>query len=197
MIPTKPLTVLGLVAGLFLLGGCDKTEASAIRLELSKDGSGVLTVTSLAAPSEPTNLESECSGVTFDARAAVVRVRGRVAAGASPVIAGIRCERGPSNLRIRIPRGADRKWASALAPTDAADRREVERATKTGGLGKSVRIEVRVPYEVTVHGFHPQLSRLKETVEQDAGVWVCALLLPVDLEKSDHDLIWDLAWRSE
>ncbi len=193
----RNLLMLILLPSLLLTAGCDESDVHAIRLELNGDQTGVLTVTSLESTDRATALESACSGVEFEARATLVQARGAVAKGAELRVSDIRFERGPSSLRVRIPRAAGRTWPSTLAPTDSAQWDRVQQTTGTKDLKRVIRLQITLPHEPTVHGFHPELEGVETSMEEDDGRWRCSLTLPLELAESRRDLIWDLLWRRE
>ena len=189
--------MLILLPSLLLAAGCDESDVHAIRLELNCDQTGVLTVTSLESTDRATALESACWGVVFQARATLVQARGAVAKDAELRVSDIRFERGPSSIRVRVPRAAGRAWPSALAPTDSAQWDRVQQATGAKDLKRVIRLQITLPHEPTVHGFHPELEGVETSMKEDDGRWHCNLTVPLGLAESRRDLIWDLLWRRE
>lgn len=193
------MRILGLLLILCLpiLASCDETEASGIQVQISADGTAVVTVSQLQAPPDA-QLEARCSGIQFDSRAVLSRSRGVIDRDGRAEVLGIRLSPIDGGIRFEIPRDDSLAW-DQLAPVNDAERDQIIQASGVQRVSKSVRLEVNVPLEVYKHGYSPNLATVSERVVYDAekGKTECVLLLPLDLPRGNEPLIWDLHWGTD
>jgi hypothetical protein len=186
---------------LSLLAGCGGGELVGIHVDLSEDGSGTVTVRSLAPTETPPAAAAGAAGVTWEVHAGLVSSRGRFEALAALEVAGDEVRFAPQlegdrpGLRVTLRRGEGAKWLGRLTP-DRATRQRLAKAHDPAGrtkeIGDVVRLEVRVPGEVISSGVLPT----GRGVEADRDGRKAILLLPARAVTDDgEDFVWDITWR--
>jgi len=205
-IPLATLAALALV----LIPGCDETDATSIRIDIAPDGSGTLITSGIVTPSEGRPVEDATSGgtITWTGRAGIIVSKGKFTTLSDLTLAGITFEvaggaasqsgagRGPSILRVTLPRGKSAAWASLLAGSTDADRDQaraiITENPGTSTLASSVKITINAPGKVLGSGVSLRARGVAATRSETQAV----LQIPSDIASQEADpIVWHVSWE--
>ncbi len=205
-LPLAGLAALALVC----IPGCDETDATSIRIDISPDGSGTLMTSGIVTPSEGRPVEAATRGGTINwtGRAGVVVSKGTFTTLSDLTLAGMTFEvagnaanpngtgRGPSILRVTLPRGKNAAWAALLAGGTDADRQQaramITENPETSTLASSVKITINAPGKVLGSGVSLRARGVAATRSETQAV----LQIPTDIAAQEADpIVWHVSWE--
>ena len=188
---------------LTLLCACGGGELVGVHIALNQDGSGVVTVRSLAPTTTAPKAAAATSGAEWRVHAELVSSQGTfqkiqdLDLGDGGVTFSPQLEGDRPGLRVRLRRGADAAWVSQLTPA-RAQRQALAKAYdptgRTNEVGDVIRLEVRAPGRVLASGVLPTGRGVEADRDGDKAV----LLLPARTLRTDKDgdgdFVWDISW---
>jgi hypothetical protein len=186
-----------------LLGSCDETDATSIRLTLAADGSGTVRISSVAVPEPRPLIETDSSGATWEHSVSVEASVGRFDDLAQLRLADLEFhrdvnDRGLVTLEVVVPVGRDARWVRQLSPMTPAERADTARAFdergRTKALGGSVKLEIEVPQDIV----SSELDTYVPAVSPSRRGRTATLILPVDgADQRPDQLSWIITWRRQ
>jgi hypothetical protein len=196
---------LGIVAAAMIAGaaatGCDESDATSIRIRLKNDFSGTLVASAIAAPGDTGSLEKSIQGAALKDRIQMNAVSGSFdhlskLAFEDVAFVADRSADGVSHVKATLRRGAQSRWARAIVPLPAAERKRLGPIFDTSGdgrdIGAKVKLQIDLPSRVIAHGIDPIIAGVKEDAEGTRAT----LIVPVDAALADGpDVVWLVSWR--
>src|SRR5712692_4767385 len=125
----RPIVLLLFLAFTLVMAGCNESDVIAIQIQLRNDFSGTIIANQLMIPREGNPLERISSGVNWNSRVNLV-----FSAGTFEDLAKLKIEDltfsggtmpdGFHYVQVLLPRGTNTRWAKALVPLSAAERKK-------------------------------------------------------------------------
>lgn len=195
-----PILTSFLLPLLLATTACSGGELVGVHVALAKDGSGTVTVRSLAPQDKATAAEAAAKGASWQVRAALVSSQGRFDKIADLKLADGEISFSPQldgerpGLRVTVRRGPTVRWLGQLTP-EKGTRETLAKAYdptgRTREIGDVVRLEVEAPGQVITSGVLPT----GRGVEADRDGAKAILLLPVrTAREAGDDFVWDISW---
>lgn len=192
---------LPICALLLLCASCSESDIVGIRIQLSSDLSGTISISSLQTPREGGPLESSSAGVDWQDRVSLV-----LASGSFPKLSALRIAEisfqggttpeGINYVLVTLPRGPNVRWAKALSSLSPEDRKKAaaifDPQGKLRAIGSVVKLRIDLPGQVVAHGLSPLPRGCEEAADKDRA----ELLVPVEVAlKSGDAMKWHLTWQ--
>ncbi|HEB54536.1 MAG TPA: hypothetical protein ENI87_14890 [bacterium] len=188
------------VPSLLLFTACSGGELVGVHIDLAADGSGTLTLRSLAPADSATAAETRTHGADWTVRGALVSSQGtfsriaQVTLGDGEVTFAPQLDGDRPGLRVTLTRGPDAKWIAALTPPRQQRRRLAGAYDPTGRtreIGDVLRLEIAAPGRVITSGVLPTGRGVEANRDGDKAT----LLLPVATAREEGDaFVWDISW---
>ncbi|MHC5023850.1 MAG: hypothetical protein ACYTGG_08050 [Planctomycetota bacterium] len=184
-----------------LLGSCDETDLTSIRLTVAADGSGTIRMSTVAEPASAPVTEADSTGATWGQHVSVAASVGRFDDVTALRIADLQFHlevntRGMVMLEVIVPLGRDARWIRQLSPLTEAQRTGTARAFdpsgRTRSLGAYVKLEIEVPEDVVAS----ELDTYVQAISPARDDRTATLIVPVDggADRPDH-VSWLITWR--
>ncbi|MCK5942940.1 MAG: hypothetical protein KAI24_13265 [Planctomycetes bacterium] len=189
-----------LFLALSTLCACGGGELVGVHVDLAADGSGKVTLRTLAPTDDAPAAATRTAGAKWTVHAGLVASQGTFAKVAELQLADGDVTFAPQldgdrpGLRVKLARGREARWVSLLTP-DLATRRKLAKAYdptgRTNEIGDVLRLEIRTPGRVITSGVLPT----GRGVESDRDGKTAILLLPAATVLADgDDFVWDVSW---
>jgi hypothetical protein len=199
MRPPASLSFL-LLTALLALCSCGGGELVGMHVDLAADGSGTVTLRSLAPVREAPDAARRLQGGKWNVHAGLVSSQGTFAGIGALDLADGEITFAPQldsdrpGLRVVIQRGEGTRWVRLLTP-DRATRAKLAKAYdptgRTHEIGDVLRLEIETPGKVISSGVLPTGRGVTADRDGDKAI----LLLPARtvMDKGD-DFVWDISW---
>lgn len=195
--------VMIVLGACLVLGGCNESDLTSIRIKLNSDGSGTVKVITASVPAEPSPVKRASQGTAWTQRVSVNASRGAFASVSALAVAGITFDADLSNdgmgrLEVVVPIGPKSRWIKTITPLSENQRTELaevfDPTGKIESIGSSIRIVVELPGEVVFSGAFPTSGGVSSSHNDDTAT----LTVPVDTVVPGYGSVrWHITWTLE